>query len=551
MTPPTKDAIDRGKILVVDDRPHNLLAMETALKDVGAEIFTAQSGNEALTLMLHHHFALVLLDVQMPEMDGFEVAALMRGNEDTKHIPIIFVTAISKDDEYVFRGYKTGAVDYLFKPINQDILCAKVQVFLDMHRQRRQLESANARALAANRAKSEYLANMSHEIRTPMTAILGFTENLLQEEDSGRADPERLESLQTVLRNGRHLLRLVNDILDLSKIEAGKVESESVRFSPFGLAREVVSLMQVRADDAKIALELRFQGRMPETMCGDPMRLRQILINLVGNAIKFTHTGRVRLNVASARGERRQPTVRFEVNDTGIGMTDRQIDGLFEAFSQADDSTTRKYGGSGLGLAISKRLTEIIGGTISVTSKPGKGSTFHLEVPTGPLQRVAIVDAAEFARRFAAVPQQPDRAFAPSERLDCRILLAEDGPDNQRLIAFILKQAGADVTVAENGQIACEKFRSRRRSDRPFDLVLMDMQMPVMDGYTATGQLRAQGATCPVIALTAHAMTGDRKKCIDAGCDDYVTKPIKRSQLLALVAEYARRAGHSKETSTS
>ncbi len=534
----------RGKILVVDDRRENLLAMKTALKHVDAQIIEARSGNEALSLMLRCNLALVLLDVQMPEMDGFEVAALMRDNENTKHIPIIFMTAISKDDEYVFKGYETGAVDYLFKPVNANILQAKVRVFLDMYRQKRELEAARRDAETANLAKSEFLANMSHEIRTPMTAILGFAETLLTEGDITKAPPQRIEAVRTIIRNGEHLFCLINGILDLSKIEAGKLNLECLRCSPSQLAHDVISLMQIRAEAKGFPLELKCHGNIPRTIRTDPTRLRQILINLVGNAVKFTETGGVCLEMRLDRQGGEGPIMQFEVRDTGIGMNEEQIGQLFKAFSQVDASTTRKFGGTGLGLAISKRLAEMLGGDIAVRSEPGKGSSFRVSIATGPLDNVASVDPRTCCKSHNTTPggkagQETTPPRQATKKIDCRLLLAEDGPDNQRLITFMLGKAGVKVTLAENGRIAYAKAMQAVDAGEPFDVILMDMQMPVMDGYETTRKLRADGYTAAIIALTAHAMDGDREKCIEVGCDDYTSKPIDRKELLATVARYS------------
>ena len=525
---------NRSKILVVDDRPENLLAIETALKHVDAEIVKARSGNEALALMLRHELALVLLDVQMPEMDGFEVATLMRDNDNTKHIPIIFVTAISKDEAYVFKGYETGAVDYLFKPLNPDVLQAKVRVFLDMYRQKRELQIARREAEASNLAKSEFLANMSHEIRTPMTAILGFADILMGAE----LDQEQLDAAATIKRNGEYLVGIIDDILDLSKIEAGKLEVEQIQCSPCQILSEVVSLIRVRTEAKNLPLEIEYDGPIPRSIQSDPTRLRQILINLAGNAVKFTEVGKVRLLARLLDAECDKPKMQFEVVDSGIGMTERQIANLFNPFSQADTSTTRKFGGSGLGLTISKRLAEKLGGDIAVTSTLGEGSTFIVTVGTGPLDGVTFLDNPTEAQLPA---DSAKKTAAAKTKLDCRVLLAEDGPDNQRLISFLLKKAGAEVAVAENGQIAHDLALAARDEGTPFDVILMDMQMPVMDGYDATGKLREAGYTGPIIALTAHAMSTDRDRCLAAGCDDYMTKPVDHRKLVSLVAEYASR----------
>ncbi|MCX7426401.1 MAG: transporter substrate-binding domain-containing protein [Planctomycetia bacterium] len=394
------------------------------------------------------------------------------------------------------------------------------------------LRRAMLAAEDANRAKSEFLANMSHEIRTPMTAILGFAEMLL----GSPSREEVVQSAETIMRNGEHLLQIINDILDLSKIEAGKQEIEPMTCSPRQIAADVLDTMKVRAEAKGLPLALEIGPDLPERIRTDCLRLRQILVNLVGNAIKFTEVGGVRLAVHGDPDDR--PTVRFDVIDTGIGMSPEQIAGLFQPFSQADGSAHRCYGGTGLGLAISKRLAAMLGGDIALASEPGRGSTFSLTIAAGSPDDTGPVPADNACGEPTAPPDDvPDGA---PERLDCRVLLAEDGPDNQILIAHLLRSAGAAVTVAENGQIALDLALAARRSGQAYDVIVMDIQMPVMDGCQATRRLRSAGYRGPIVALTAHAMTSDRQKCLEAGCDDYTTKPIHRAALLACLAKYAR-----------
>jgi len=404
----------------------------------------------------------------------------------------------------------------------------------------RNLEELNRIAESATRAKSEFLANMSHEIRTPMTAILGFAELLLGEPGLEQAPPERREAILTIQRNGNYLLELINDILDLSKIEAGKLDIERIACSPTQILGDVVSLMRVRANAKNLALRLQYVGGIPETIHSDPVRLRQILINLISNAIKFTEVGEVRVVARLVRRLGKPALFQIDVIDTGIGLTEEQVSRLFKPFSQADSSTTRKFGGTGLGLTISKRLAEMLGGDIILSSAPGKGSTFSVTVEAGDLEGVRLLEwpsEAAVSVKTAAPDKTP-----PAPRLDGRILLAEDGPDNQRLIAFVLRKAGARVTVAENGQIAHDEALAARDRGEPYDLILMDMQMPVMDGYTATTKLREAGYTGPIVALTAHAMEGDELKCRAAGCDGYLTKPIDRPKFLQAIAQILQSA---------
>ncbi len=401
----------------------------------------------------------------------------------------------------------------------------------------RTLEKLSKAAESASRSKSEFLANMSHEIRTPMTAILGFTDVLLGEDGLENAPPQRAAAFHTIKRNGMYLLNLLDDILDLSKIEAGKLDVECTICSPCDVVGEVATLMSVPAQAKGLPLKIEYAGGIPERIQCDPTRLRQILINLVGNAIKFTETGSIRLVARLAEGSDSESRMQFDVIDTGVGLTEEQVVKLFQPFTQADASTTRKSGGTGLGLTISKRLAEMLGGDITISSSEDGGSTFSVTVDTGPLEHVSILEnITEVVARNNLSTETP---AAPTVNLNCRILLAEDGPDNQQLISFILEKVGANVTLAENGLIAYEVALAASQAGEPFDVILMDMQMPVMDGYTATRRLRDADYAGSIVALTANAMAGDDKKCREAGCDGYATKPIDRARLYATVARYA------------
>jgi signal transduction histidine kinase/CheY-like chemotaxis protein len=419
---------------------------------------------------------------------------------------------------------------------------------LDLRIRNEELEVAKTKAEIASQSKSEFLANMSHEIRTPMSAILGYADWLIEDEEKTSQNPRHKELVQTIKRNGQHLLSIINDILDISKIEAGKMTVEFIETRPTQVIAEVMQWMSLRAQEKNIQLHACIAEPIPAVIQSDPVRLRQILVNIIGNAIKFTEQGCIRVTVSMDHAQ--SQTMRIDVADTGIGITAEQISKLFDAFVQADSSTTRRFGGTGLGLQISKRLAMMMGGDITIVSEHGLGSTFSILIHTGS-------DAASTEQVLPgtiSIDGIRNEAKAKKETHDhgplagMRILLAEDGPDNVRLIRHHLQRAGAEVDVACDGHQAVTMLCQDGSVDGPlveppaYDIVLSDMQMPIMDGYQTASLLRSKGWCRPIIALTAHAMSGDRERCFAAGCDGYVTKPIDRLQLIqACMQKYEHR----------
>ncbi len=379
------------------------------------------------------------------------------------------------------------------------------------------LQKAKQSAEAASQSRGEFLANMSHEIRTPMAAILGHADILKDH----LVNPDNLQVVETIRRNGNYLLNIINDILDLSKIDAGKMTIDRRPTRPDQIVGEIRSLMDVRASEKKLPLKIVFDGPIPETVETDPVRLRQVLLNLVGNAIKFTHDGEVRLVVRFAADKSR---LVFDVIDTGIGIPPGTLESLFEPFVQVDNTSTRSIGGTGLGLTICRRLASALGGTIVAESELDKGSRFTLSI-----KAIKPGQLIEPNLTLASATSSPKNDI----RLSATVLVVDDRRDIRYLAQHFIEKAGGKVHTATNGQEAIDFIESQSTPD--IDLVVMDMQMPVMDGYKATSELRRRGCQLPIIALTANAMKEDRDECLAAGCSDYTTKPLDSHKLVELI----------------
>ena len=517
------------------------------------EIEDASQGDEGVervreALAAGRPFSMAFVDVRMPP--GIDGVQAIRGMWDADpNLQVVICTAYA-DYSLDEIAEELGNSDQLlilkkpFDPVEVKQLAASLTAkwnsaqrerarLEDLQAANQALEQANARAESASRVKSEFLANMSHEIRTPMTAILGYTD-LLFDPDVSEEESESYKEI--IRRSGQHLLVIINDILDLSKIEAGRMVLFPDEVRPGELAADVVAAQQADAKKKGLTLEVEVADGVPETITSDPVRVRQVLSNLVANAIKFTRKGAVQV-VVGCTGAGESQMLQFDVTDSGIGIEPDKLSGLFDAFTQADYSSTRQAGGTGLGLAISKQLAIILGGDIEVESELGKGSTFRFALDASGTAAAGEIDTVSGAAAETAARTTSAAQTAPTADLHCHVLLVEDGRLNQVLISTILKKAGATIELADNGLQGVEKVVAAQQAGTPFQLVLMDMQMPVMDGYDATAKLREQGFEMPIVALTAHAMAGDRQKCLDAGCTEYATKPVDRRGLLAMCAE--------------
>ncbi|MFH1159484.1 MAG: response regulator [bacterium] len=670
---------EKFNILIVDDRKENLLTLESLIKSPELNIIHALSGNEALSVMLEKEIALVLMDVQMPGMDGFETAELMRGSERTQQIPIIFITATYGQPKQIFRGYETGAVDFLYKPLDSRILQSKIHAFIEFFKQKHELlittkqlqktiyEANHAKRIAeeATIAKSSFLASMSHEIRTPLNGIIGMTDLIMMDPDL----PEHYyEHLMDIKQSSESLLEIINEILDISKIEADKLELEHIDFSLREVLGKVVRLLSVKTFQKSLEFLCHCPPDITDNFIGDPTRIRQVLINLLGNAVKFTETGKIILSVNLLKNTDTASLVEFSVEDTGIGIPEQKVPTIFESFRQADSSTSRTHGGTGLGLSISKKMIEMMGGSIHVESTAGKGSRFYFDLPlelgkqgddifrlvlpdrlknlkvllidlqadhNRELEKIfaywniplIVADSAEKALKLAsakeardfglilidhllqvhertqlsslleeALPEgsspgfimmTDDKSIHSTKRIklagiehflfkpvlqrdlfrmiqhifekdfelpgrvadakkipvrgfkDLTVLLAEDNIINQKIVVQLLSKQGIKVITASNGLEAVE-----RAGERKYDLIFMDVQMPEQDGFESTRKIRKNkkgpNSGTPIIALTANAMKGDRDLCIEAGMNDYLSKPLNPEEVFQILEKYCQ-----------
>ncbi|MFV8369695.1 response regulator [Flavobacterium sp. LB2R40] len=688
------------KILLVDDLPENLFALEVILSNENYLCVKANSGNEALKILLHQQdFAIILIDVQMPMMDGFETVELIRQIEKLKHVPIIFLTASMDNSLQIFKGYQAGAVDYMIKPLSPEILKAKVAVFVDLHTKNQELlvqaeqlkklntdltaqkllseyslslieashdplfaispegkitdmnnasvkvtgiarkkligtnffdyftephkasqvyqkvfekgfvadsplilrhkkgklvhvlfngsvykddkgnvlgvaivardvtdqkrietelieakvfaelateiaeeekiNAENATAIAENavKAKQQFLSNMSHEIRTPMNAIIGFTKVVLRTD----LTPKQKEYLNAIKLSGDSLIVLINDILDLAKVDSGKMTFEKTPFKIKSSVSAMLHLFETKIQEKNLKLVKEYDSKIPDVLIGDPVRLHQIILNLVSNAVKFTFKGKITVSVTLVHEDRDKVIIKFAISDTGIGIPEEKIKTIFENFQQATSETSRLYGGTGLGLAIAKQLIEPQGGTIRVCSTINKGSIFSFTLP--------------FKKTNANAEFENEIIELDTEIKNVKVLVVEDIPLNQLLMKTLLDDFGFDRDIAENGKVAIEKLK-----EKEYDIILMDLQMPEMNGFEATEYIRnTMNLKIPIIALTADVTTADFTKCKTLGMNDYLAKPVDERLLYSKIISVLKKTKptklyenlEKKETSTT
>ncbi len=528
--------IKRPKILIVDNDIENLRSIEKILQIFDIELIRALSGNEAKGKIINTDFALTLINVKLPDMSGFDFVKLFQQIDKRKYLPVIFLSTISIENHSEFKDIESYAFDFILKPFIPKILIGKVKIFLNIYEQKKKLEflldeqkqinheliNAKTKAENATKAKSIFLANMSHEIRTPLNGIIGVTE-IISHMDLSKEQKKYLNIIQI---SSNSLITIINDILDFSKIESKQVELENIKFNLYDEINEIIKILSYAAKDSYLDLIVNIENDVPKFIIGDSVKLKQILINIINNAIKFTKKGSVKLEVNVEKIVGNKVNIKFQITDTGIGISEAGQKKLFKTFSQAETSTMNKYGGTGLGLSISKSLAKLMNGKIGVISKEGEGSNFWFTAQFELAKKTKVLKI-----------DTPDKEILQTEE-KLSVLLAEDNIINQKVAMFNLNKMGYDVDVAINGVVAVDKFKNKK-----FDVILMDIQMPEMDGIQATKVIREIEKQTNVekkvliIAMTANAMKGDREYFIKAGMDQYISKPFKSVELKNLIHE--------------
>lgn len=524
-------------VLLVDDRAENLVALEVVLESLGQNLVKVQSGEAALKYLLRNDVAVILLDVQMPGMDGFETAKLIRQRERSQHTPIIFLTALKENDDLLSQGYTLGAVDYLYKPINSTILTSKVSVFIELFKKNLEVQQQAAQLIAkneeivraqaarqqaeeANRLKDEFLAIVSHEVRTPLNSILGWSQLLLKREFDTATTRRALE---TIARNAQAQAKLIEDILDVSRLMRGKVELVLQRVNLASLIHVTIDSVRPQLEAKSLEVNVQIEPNLPKIEA-DLERLQQIIWNLLTNAIKFTpEGGHIHIKASPASDN----AVELEVSDTGIGIDPEFLPHIFDHFRQADSSAARTHGGLGLGLAIVRQLVELHHGKIHVYSDGcDEGSTFTVQFPIASPQSLESISSSSLSNPTGVAQETASLA-------KIQVLVIEDHPDSREFVKKILEESGASVLTASCAQDAISILNQLHP-----DVIVSDIAMPGEDGYQLMRHIRASSAKeIPAIALTAYVRPEDRREALKAGFQTHLSKPINAEELVNVVAQ--------------